>query len=277
MDATAAARLDIPAAFGTDNDAFVFLDGQYLDDPGYTLYGGGGGGGVHRVFTPELEGETGLAYHYTIARDDLGERRYSFLSLPTSVTWDRRDNQLDPTAGTYVLGEAEPFYEFNGATLGARGTLDARAYRGFDNGRIVLAVRGQAGYVAAPSATDVPSDFLFYSGGGGTVRGFPYQSMGVDLGGGDTIGGRTFLGGSAELRYKATDTIGVVAFADAGRVGADSFFDNADWQIGAGAGLRYYTGMGPIRLDVGVPVSGPGASLTSIWDAQFYLGIGQAF
>ncbi|MCB1331259.1 MAG: BamA/TamA family outer membrane protein, partial [Maritimibacter sp.] len=88
---------------------------------------------------------------------------------------------------------------------------------------------------------------------------------------------RTFLGGSAELRYKVTDQIGVVGFADAGRVGADSFLDTADWQIGAGAGLRYYTGLGPIRLDVAVPVSGPGASLDTIWDAQLYIGIGQAF
>ncbi len=277
MDAEALARLDIPAAFGTDNDAFVFLEGSYLDDPGYLLYGGGGGAGVQRYFTPELAGSAALAYHYSITEDDLGERRFSFLSLPADLTWDRRDNQLDPTTGTYVMAEAEPFYEFNGETFGARTYVDARAYRGFADGRFVLAGRAQVGYVAAPSSEDVPSDFLFFSGGGGTVRGFPYQSMGVDLGGGDTIGGRTFLGGSAELRYKVTDTIGLVAFADAGRVGADTFLDNADWQIGAGAGLRYYTGLGPIRLDVAVPVSGPGASLDSVWDAQLYIGIGQAF
>lgn len=277
MDAEALARLDIPAAFGTDNDAFVFLDGGYLDEPGYLEYGGGGGAGVQRTFTPELEGSAAFAYHYTITEDDLGKRRYSFLSLPADLTWDRRDNQLDPTRGTYVMAEAEPFYEFNGETVGARTYLDARAYRGFADGRVVLAARAQVGYVAAPSAEDVPSDFLFFSGGGGTVRGFPYQSMGVDLGGGDTIGGRTFLGGSAELRYKVTDTIGLVGFADAGRVGADSFLDNADWQIGAGAGVRYYTALGPIRLDVAVPVSGPGASLDSVWDAQLYIGIGQAF
>ena len=46
---------------------------------------------------------------------------------------------------------------------------------------------------------------------------------------------------------------------------------------GAGLGVRYETGLGPIRLDVGVPVSGPGASLDTIWDAQLYIGIGQAF
>ena len=51
----------------------------------------------------------------------------------------------------------------------------------------------------------------------------------------------------------------------------------AGGEVGAGAGLRYYTGLGPIRFDVGVPVSGPGASLDSVWDAQLYVGIGQSF
>ena len=113
--------------------------------------------------------------------------------------------------------------------------------------------------------------------GGGTVRGFPYQSMGGGPGGDNSIGGQTFLGASGEVRVKVSDTIGLVGFVDAGQVGATGFLDGADWQIGAGAGLRYYTGLGPIRLDVGVPVSGPGASLDSIWDAQLYIGIGQAF
>ncbi|PIE06996.1 MAG: hypothetical protein CSA74_09455 [Rhodobacterales bacterium] len=277
LDAEATARLDIPAAFGTDNNAFVLLEGGYIKDPGYTIYGGGGGAGVHRIFAPGLEGEAAFAYHYVHAEDAFGERDFSFLSLPASLTWDKRDNPLDATSGFYVKAEAEPFYEFEGETFGARGWLDARSYLGFNDGDLVLAGRVQAGYVAAPSAADVPSDFLFYSGGGGTVRGFPYQSMGVELGNGDIVGGMAFLGGSAEVRYKVTDAIGVVGFADAAQVGAESFLDGSDWQVGAGVGLRYDTGMGPIRLDVAVPVSGPGASLDSYEDVQLYLGIGQAF
>ena len=277
MDAEVTARLDIPAALGTDNDVFVELQGGYYQEPGYEFGIGGGGVGVHRRFTPELEGELGVAYAYAVFKNPLGNTTYSYVSLPGNLTWDRRDNTLDPTTGTYVFAELEPLYEFNGQNFAARGSVDARAYYGVAEGDLVLAGRAVAGYVYADSAADVPSDFLFYSGGGGTVRGFPYQSMGAGPGGDNSVGGRTFLGGSAELRYKVTDQIGVVGFADAGRVGADSFLDTADWQIGAGAGLRYYTGLGPIRLDVAVPVSGPGASLDTIWDAQLYIGIGQAF
>lgn len=277
MDFSSAARLDIPAALGPDNDVYVLFEASYLDDPAYEFGIGGAGVGVHRRFTPELEGEVGVAYAYAVVKSDLGTRHFSFASLPGYLTWDRRDNTLDPSSGTYVRGDLEPIYEFNGDTVAARGYVDARAYVGLMDDRLVLAGRAQAGYVLAPDTASVPVDMLFFSGGGGSVRGFPYQSMGAGPGGDNSIGGRAFVGGSAELRYKATDTIGLVAFADAGRVGADSFLDAGDWQVGAGLGVRYHTGMGPIRLDVGVPVSGPGASLDSIWDAQFYIGIGQAF
>lgn len=273
MDATLTARLDVPAAFATDTDAYVFLEGKYLDDPGYWLLQGGGEVGVLRRFSRQLEGEAGLAYHYAFAHDDLGARRFSFASVPTSITWDRRDNPLDPSTGTFLLADVEPFYEFTSSTPGVRGWLDARSYFGMADDRIVLAGRVQLGHVAGAGAAAVPTDYLFYSGGADTVRGFSYQSLGADLGGGNTIGGRAFLGASAEARIKATDKIGLVAFADIGHIGANSFFDGGGgWQIGAGVGLRYDTGIGPIRLDAAMPVSGPGGA-----GPQIYLGIGQSF
>jgi translocation and assembly module TamA len=71
-----------------------------------------------------------------------------------------------------------------------------------------------------------------------------------------------------------TDTIGLVGFADAGLVGADSVPDfGEDVRIGVGAGLRYFTGLGPIRLDVAVPLD-PRPGDPSV---AFYVGIGQAF
>jgi translocation and assembly module TamA len=73
-----------------------------------------------------------------------------------------------------------------------------------------------------------------------------------------------------------TDAIGVVAFYDWGYVSPASLFDFADLgdsHAGAGLGLRYDTGIGPIRLDVGVPVGGNDA----FSDVQVYIGIGQAF
>jgi translocation and assembly module TamA len=274
MDASVSARLDVPAAFGTDTDAFVFANAAYRDEPAYRLLQGGGSFGVHRYFTDRLDGEIAAAYRYTITDDDLGTRRFSMISLPAEITWDGRDNALDPARGAYLNAELEPFYDLEGGAWGARGWLDARAYRGFgDDDRFVFAGRALAGSVVGAGAVDVPPDYLFFSGGGGTVRGFPYQSLGVDLGGGTIVGGRAFLGLSAEARYKVSESFGAAAFVDAGHLGADGFFDaGSDWQVGAGLGLRYYTGIGPVRLDVALPVSGPGGD-----GVQFYVGIGQSF
>ncbi|MCE8438666.1 BamA/TamA family outer membrane protein, partial [Rhodovulum sulfidophilum] len=113
---------------------------------------------------------------------------------------------------------------------------------------------------------------LFFSGGGGTVRGQPYQSLAVDLPNGDRIGGRSFIGLSGEARVGVTRAIQMVAFYDAGFVGPDSWVSDGDWQSGAGLGLRYDTGIGPIRFDVAAPVDGDTGD-----GVQFYIGIGQAF
>ena len=116
-----------------------------------------------------------------------------------------------------------------------------------------------------------PRDDLFYSGGGGTVRGQAYQSLGVTVDDGGTpvtIGGNQFVAGSVEARVKVTTKIGIVGFADIGLVGVAG--GDSNWQAGAGLGVRYATGVGPVRLDLALPVhSGHGL--------QVYVGLGQAF
>lgn len=70
-----------------------------------------------------------------------------------------------------------------------------------------------------------------------------------------------------------TDSIGVVAFYDAGYIGAESFYDGSgEWHSGAGLGVRYQTGIGPIRFDIATPVGGETSD-----GIQIYIGIGQAF
>ena len=129
------------------------------------------------------------------------------------------------------------------------------------------------GALFGPSLQESPAFYRFYSGGGGTVRGQDFQSLGVDLGGTFT-GGRSLLVLSGEMRADVTDEIQIVGFADWGYVGAESLADfTGDSHAGAGIGLRYKTGIGPIRLDVATPISGD-ADKSSI---HVYIGIGQAF
>ncbi|MGC9369561.1 MAG: autotransporter assembly complex protein TamA [Paracoccaceae bacterium] len=273
-DYTLSARLDRPATFSPDTGLFVLGRLEELDERDYRTRSAALGAGVTHIFSDRLSGELGLTLRYSEVRDDLGRRNLDQLLAPASLTWDGRDDPLDATRGLYLALEATPFLGLSGNASGARLYADARAYRSLGGGgRFVLAGRVQAGSVFDARVTDVPPDMLFFSGGGGTVRGQPYQSLAVDLGGGKRVGGRSFLGLSGELRMGVTDTIGLVGFADAGYIGAGSLGEGGgEWHSGAGLGLRYATGIGPIRLDVATPLEGGKGG-----NVEIYIGIGQAF
>lgn len=267
-------RLEQPATFGPDTTAFGFATAAYEDEPAYISHNLDLGVGMTRIFSDTLTGEIGVGLHYSDTTDVFGNREFFHLTLPVGLTWDRRNDLLDPTSGTFVRAEVTPFLSLNDAGSGARGFVDARAYRGVGDGdRFVLAGRVQAGSVYSDSIQDIPPEYLFFSGGGNSVRGQPYQSLGIPVGTDDLRGGRSYLAVSTELRANITDTIGVVAFADAGHISDDSLFGgDGDWHAGAGLGLRYKTPIGPLRLDVAGPISGNTGD-----GVQIYLGIGQAF
>ncbi|MDF0600432.1 autotransporter assembly complex protein TamA [Psychromarinibacter sp. C21-152] len=269
------ARLETPAPFGPDTRAFAFVGLERLDEPDFLSDQVELGFGVGRRFGDSIETELGLSYLYSQTEDDFGNRTFSLLKLPASGIYDTRDDTLDPTEGFYLEAEVTPFLGLNDGTgSGVRTYGDARAYYGLGpERRFVLAGRVQVGSVAGAAIGAVHPDLLFYSGGAGTVRGQPYQSLDVDHGGGTESGGRSFIGLSAEFRARISERFGAVVFADAGYVGAESFYDGSGaWHSGAGAGLRYLTGIGPIRFDVAAPVGGNTGD-----GVQFYLGIGQAF
>lgn len=268
-------RIDRPATFGPDTSAFTEAEVVKLTEEDFSAEALSFSFGVTRIFNERLTAELGVGFLFARVEDDAGSIDYRAMTLPTSLTWEGRDNALDPTRGLYVNAELTPFLGFSGTGTGARLWTDARGYLGFGaDDRFVAAGRLQFGTVLGASIEDTPRDYLFYSGGAGTVRGQPYQSLGVNVLGGGTVrsGGRSFLGLSGELRADVTKNIGVVAFYDTGFVSAGELFGSGDWHAGAGLGLRYNTGIGPIRVDVATPVSGDTGD-----GVQLYIGIGQAF
>lgn len=266
-------RGERPASYGPDTSFWFEGELQRLDEPDYFTDRASITVGAHRIFSDTLSADLGLGLETEETRDDFGTRDFTLVTLPVMLSWDRRDDILNPTQGTYLNADITPFYALKGADDGARIALDARAYRALDDGaRFVAAGRVQFGSVLGAAIDKTPPRFLFHSGGGGTVRGQPYQSLGVEIGGNES-GGRSFLGLSGELRAKLGDSFSIVAFADAGYIGAEEFYDGSgEWHAGAGLGLRYDTVVGPIRLDVAAPVSGDTGD-----GVQIYIGIGQAF
>jgi translocation and assembly module TamA len=257
-------------------DLLFFAEVERLDEPGYLADTAlAGGGFVYRGWE-NLEVRSALALRTSRVEDAFGEREFQMLLLPTSVTWDTRDVELDPTKGLFVYAEATPFLGSGDLENGAQFKGDARAYLGFgEEKRIVAAGRLQFGSLFGPEIEDAPPDYLFFAGGGGSVRGQPYQSLGTGEIDGTIIGGRSYLALSAEMRAYVRGPIGVVGFVDSGYVGAEEFYDGSgEWMTGAGLGVRYDTGFGPIRVDVGTPVDGGPDDADPV---QIYIGIGQAF
>jgi translocation and assembly module TamA len=276
VDYTLGVTLDRPATFSPDTTLQLRFEVGHLDEEDYKANYASLGVGLSHVFSQTLSARAGVDYNFIDGSDDIGAFRYRNFGLPLGITWDKRDSKTDATRGFYVDAEARPFLGFGTTDSGLRIKLDGRAYRALGD-RVVVAGRIQGGAIFGASLLGSPRDDLFYSGGGGTVRGQPYQSLGVAVpdGAGGTIdtGGTRFVAGSLELRAKITDTIGVVGFIDAGQV-TDANYTNAgdDFHAGAGLGLRYATGFGPIRLDVAAPVRGSTGE-----GIQIYVGIGQSF
>ncbi|EAR50282.1 putative outer membrane protein [Oceanicola granulosus HTCC2516] len=265
---------DRPATFGPDTALFANLRLERVQDPEIDLTGAEGDIGLSRIVTEDLTVTGALGFRAAEVRTDLGTNQYLLLTLPVTAELDRRDDPLDAKSGYYIDTELTPFIGLDSAESGARLFADARAYRSFGtDDRFTVAGRLQLGSVVGPEGPDAPADFLFYSGGGGTVRGQPFQSLGVEVGDA-TIGGTSFLGAQLEGRVRVRDRISAVGFYDYGQVGDDPYPTADDpSHAGAGIGVRYDTGIGPIRLDVATPVSGDDAFEA----VQLYIGIGQAF
>lgn len=267
-----------PAVYGPDTHFNAGLSFSYEDEPDYISRKAALTFGVSREFNDHLTGELGLGVSYSEVTDRFQSgrdqtRELLLFSLPGALTYDRRDDALDTTQGFYVKAGFEPFYESLKGLPGLSTTLDARGFYSPEAlGGATLAARLQLGSVMGPDAEDAPPDLLFYSGGGGTVRGHPYQSLDADYGD-VSLGGRSFAALSAEARVPLGEQLGVVAFADAGLVSSGSYWnDTSNWHAGAGLGVRYKTPIGPIRLDLAAPVAGDTGD-----GIQIYVGIGQAF
>lgn len=231
--------------------------------------------GIRRNFTDQFSAQVGVDLEQSKVWDSTGEHNYPIAGLPIDVAYDTTDNVLDPSKGIRAAGTFEPFAylgQAGGGPMMFKGTLSG--YRAFDEDkRYIFAARVSAGTIFGADLLDVPPQRRFYVGGGGTLRGFDYQSQGPHNLEGDPIGGLSYVTASIEARVKITETIGIVPFLDIGTASAGTVPKASELGYGAGVGLRYYTAVGPVRFDVAVPLNpGPGQKGYGL-----YLSLGQSF
>lgn len=202
-------------------------------------------------------------------------RRRTFLigALPTSLGYDGSDDLLNPTRGFRLSGRVSPEVSLQDQVFGyTRVQIDASTYQPVTPA-VVLAGRVRLGTILGAPRDQIAPSRRFYAGGGASVRGYSFQSIGPRDVNNDPIGGRSLAEFALEARVKAFGSFGVVPFLDGGNIYTGGLPDLSGFRYGAGIGVRYYSNFGPIRVDVGTPINPqPGDSRIAV-----YVSLGQAF
>lgn len=228
---------------------------------------------------------------------------YTLIQLPFALTYDSTDLASpldDPTHGmrdslsvtpTRSLGASSAIFLID--TIKVAAYFDLEHWLPLTPGRSVIAVRGLVGLAqgagsCAPPATEgglteeesanecrLPPDQRFYGGGSASIRGYAYQAVGPNFPNTSyPVGGTALVAGGIEYRQRFGQNFGAAFFVDAGQVSKNLIITPNNVFVGVGAGVRYYTPIGPIRLDVAVPTKSTAIDNQSF---QVYIGLGQAF
>jgi len=195
----------------------------------------------------------------------------SAAAISGTAQWIFRDvdSQILPTRGSTSLGQLT-----GGRTYSA---LDDEGYFGRAYARVTwyqplpahwyATVRGEVGQVFARDQVSVPDTQLFRAGGDESVRGYAYRSLGV-LKDGVIIGGRSTFTTSLEVAHPLVASLPSLwgaLFVDAGD--AADRFGNLQPKLGYGAGVRWRSPVGPLRLDLAY------GEAVQRWRLHFSVGI----
>ncbi|MEQ8734754.1 MAG: autotransporter assembly complex family protein [Rhodospirillaceae bacterium] len=278
LNQLASASLTKPAFRRPDQVLKTGLSLLHEDSDAFEEYSATVQAGVTRDLWSSWRAGVGVSVEAAELTDAFGTQQSYLLGLPLSLTRDQTDSLLDPKRG-YRLGfEVTPYAgEFGGTALFTRASATGTYYYPWsdDVRPVVLAARLKVGSVIGEQSQNVPANKRFYSGGGGSVRGFGYQLLGALDADNDPIGGRSVIETGLEARVPVTDALSVVPFVDGGLVSPSVTPSLSEkFRVGAGLGVRYATPVGPLRLDVAIPVNRRKAVDSSF---QFYISFGQAF
>ena len=210
----------------------------------------------HKTWTWSLGGELAFSDERdTIVTTGVARRRQFFIAaLPASLGYDGSDDLLDPTTGFRLSGRISPELSVQGRAFGyGRAQIDASLYQPLSK-RVIAAGRIRLGTIIGASRESIAPSRRFYSGGGGSVRGYGYQRLGPRDVDDNPIGGRSLAEFGLEARIRI-GAFGIVPFLDGGTLSTRSLTDIKGWRLGAGIGARYYSSFGPIRIDVGTPLN----------------------
>lgn len=230
---------------------------------------------VLRDFTQEVQMGLGIGYQYSRVEQLASDERYGLVFFPLQLVLDYRDDKLNPVRGGHLLGRTAYYKDTLASDSFLKSMGEGRHYHMlWKKYGLSSAVRLTLGSIDGASVENIPADERFYAGGGGSIRGYEYQAVGPSLAG-TPLGGDKLLEFSTELRLQPGRKLGYALFLDGGTVYNDLMNDsNRSLRYGAGIGLRWFTGIGPLRADVAYPLN---PDSTQPERVQFYISLGQAF
>lgn len=234
--------------------------------------------GVDRQLTRKIRGVFRASMEMGSLEEELLPRNdYTVLGLPVTLEWNGANSYLDPTKGVRVSLLVAPYYGhyLNDFSV-VKTRLDASFYHPLmDPDKLVVALRGAIGAINGTGPRSLPSSLRFFGGGGKSIRGYEYQSIGPKNSRGRPVGGAAVVEAGLELRWRFSETMGVTAFVDGGNVYDKPEISQVgrDLLWGGGLGFRYYSPIGPFRLDLAAPLT-PRPEDNPV---QVYLSLGQSF
>jgi translocation and assembly module TamA len=235
-----------------------------------------GSGFFDRDLTKKVHAGLGFSLKSASVEQLTHKERFHYLSFPFYFNIDTTNDLLDPVRGHRLSLQLTPYYEIMGPSITFVKTIASyKLYENiFKNPLTVIATSVRIGVINGTGREDLAPDERFYAGGGGSIRGYFYQRVGP-LTDGTPVGGKSLMEASTEVRVKISSDFGIACFLDGGTAFTDSLFSSGEklhW--GTGLGIRYYTPVGPLRLDVGFPIKKRQGIDKSY---QIYLSLGQAF
>ncbi len=235
--------------------------------------------GVSALLERELNSRTQLSYglafkqlHNTRSDND---RHFTLVKTPIKLYYHKTDNLMDPTKGKTALLKVTPTLQILSPQFAYCITqLNATQYIPLSD-YCVLAGKLSVGSIWGSSRKGIPPSERFYAGTESLLRGYKYMTVSPLDEKHKPIGGRSLLVGSLELRTKIRENISLVTFYEAGNVYASPYPDFKEKILhSVGAGIRYHTPVGPVRLDIGIPLNRRGHVDSAF---EVYFSIGQSF
>ncbi len=202
---------------------------------------------------------------------ELGKKLNSVIEV--ALTRDSRDNIFEPTTGSRNTLELA-FAGLGGDTRFYRVVGETGHFFPLPIFNWILSARALGGYVSGWGGEEVPIFERFFLGGATTLRGQKTRSVGPKDENGAVIGGTSEVLFSTELLIPVFPRFRLVFFFDAGNAyGFGDSFDPTNLRLGAGAGFRFFSPLGPLRLEVGYNLDRkPGEK-----DYQIHFAVGSPF